>query len=157
MCLSFLEPSFENGSPSYFYSFRLRNAGIEIKFVTNTSKESLREIHERMNKLKFDIRRDEIFTSLTAVRKLVDARNIRPHLVLADSAMEEFEGNCVRNIEALWCIQTGLLRHRKIGLYDIMQNISHYTGTGTGVRTGEFKNGFQTQFSGPEIESGDQL
>ena len=48
-------------------------------------------------------------------------------------------------------------RHRKIGLYDIMQNISHYTGTGTGVRTGEFKNGFQTHFSGPEIESGDQL
>ena len=46
---------------------------------------------------------------------------------------------------------------RKIGLYDIMQNTSHYTGTGTGVRTREFKNGFQTHFSGPEIESGDQL
>ena len=48
-----------------------------------------------MNKLKFNIRKDEIFTSLTAVRKLVDARNIRPHLVLADNAMEEFEGKDV--------------------------------------------------------------
>ena len=48
-------------------------------------------------------------------------------------------------------------RHWKIGLYDIMQNISHYTRTGTRLMTGDFKNGFQTQFPGPEIESSDQL
>ena len=71
---------------------RLRDAGIEVKFVTNTSKESLRDIYERMTKLNFNIRKEEIFTSLTAARKLVDARKIRPFLVLAESAMEDFEG-----------------------------------------------------------------
>ena len=79
----------------------MRNAGIEIKFVTNTSKESLRDIHERISKLNFNIRKDEIFTSLTAVRKLVDARNIRPHLVLADSAMEDFEGKEGKDVKPI--------------------------------------------------------
>ena len=43
----------------------------------------------------------------------------------------------------------------KNGLYDIMQNVSHYTGTGTG--TGKNTNGCYTHFSGPENLPGDEL
>ena len=39
----------------------------------------------------------------------------------------------------------------KNGLYDIMQNISHYTGTGKNT------NGCYTHFSGPENLPGDEL
>ena len=42
----------------------------------------------------------------------------------------------VRMNKALWSVHTVCLRDtgtrtRKNGLYDIMQNVSHYTGTGT--------------------------
>ena len=39
----------------------------------------------------------------------------------------------------------------KNGLYDIMQNVSHYTGTGKNT------NGCYTHFSGPENLPGDEL
>ena len=45
----------------------------------------------------------------------------------------------------------------KNGLYDIMQNVSHYTGTGTGEITGKNTNGCYTHFSGPENLPGDEL
>ena len=45
----------------------------------------------------------------------------------------------------------------KNGLYDIMQNVSHYTGTGTGKITGKNTNGCYTHFSGPENLPGDEL
>ena len=46
----------------------------------------------------------------------------------------------------------------KNGLYDIMQNVSHYTGTETGTEiTGKNTNGCYTHFSGPENLPGDEL
>ena len=65
---------------------------MQVKFVTNTTKEPLRLLHDRLNKLNFDIRRDEIFTSLTAARNLVDTMKIQPLLFLEESAMEDFNG-----------------------------------------------------------------
>ena len=45
----------------------------------------------------------------------------------------------------------------KNGLYDIMQNVSHYTRTGTGTATGKNTNGCYTHFSGPENLPCDEL
>ena len=73
-------------------SVRLRQSGIKIKFVSNTTKEPLRTLHERLSKLGFDIKKEEIFTSLTAARNLVDTRNIRPLLMLEEIAKEDFIG-----------------------------------------------------------------
>ncbi|XP_075549594.1 haloacid dehalogenase-like hydrolase domain-containing protein 2 [Dermacentor variabilis] len=71
---------------------RLRAAGIKIKFVTNTTKESRRLLHERLLSLGFQISLDEIFSSLTAARAFVEIRNLRPHLMVSEAAMEEFQG-----------------------------------------------------------------
>ncbi|XP_037279414.2 haloacid dehalogenase-like hydrolase domain-containing protein 2 [Rhipicephalus microplus] len=71
---------------------RLRAAGIQIKFVTNTTKESRRRLHERLVSLGFKISADEIFSSLTAARTFIEVRNLRPHLMVSEAAMEEFEG-----------------------------------------------------------------
>ncbi|RNA24446.1 haloacid dehalogenase-like hydrolase domain-containing 2 [Brachionus plicatilis] len=71
----------------------LRNCGkFNIKFVTNTTKESKRKLHSLLENLKFKIDENEIFTSLTAARKLIESQQLRPMLFLEPNAFEDFEG-----------------------------------------------------------------
>jgi ribonucleotide monophosphatase NagD (HAD superfamily) len=72
--------------------FRLRESGLKVKFVTNTTKESSRALHRRLTSLGFDVTRDEIFSSLAAARLLVKERGVRPMLLVDKAAEEEFEG-----------------------------------------------------------------
>ncbi|XP_076438698.1 haloacid dehalogenase-like hydrolase domain-containing protein 2 [Babylonia areolata] len=71
---------------------RLRGSGVHLKFVTNTTKESKRVLHERLHKLGFAVGSEEIFTSLTAARKLLEEKQLRPLLLVDDKAVEDFEG-----------------------------------------------------------------
>ncbi|XP_077319155.1 haloacid dehalogenase-like hydrolase domain-containing protein 2 isoform X2 [Lithobates pipiens] len=71
---------------------RLRSAPLAIRFVTNTTKENKRTLLERLRKLQFDISEDEIFTSLTAARNLVEQKGVRPMLLVHDSALPDFKG-----------------------------------------------------------------
>ncbi|XP_062410175.1 haloacid dehalogenase-like hydrolase domain-containing protein 2 [Sardina pilchardus] len=71
---------------------RLRSAPVAVKFVTNTTKECKRTLLERLRKLNFDIQEQEIFTSLTAARNLLEQRKVRPLLLVEDSALEDFSG-----------------------------------------------------------------
>ncbi|XP_064090606.1 haloacid dehalogenase-like hydrolase domain-containing protein 2 [Macrobrachium nipponense] len=74
---------------------KLRASDVKIKFVTNTTKESKRILHQRLTRIGFDINEGEIFTSLTAARHLVDSRNLQPYMLIADAAKEEFNDiNC---------------------------------------------------------------
>ena len=72
--------------------YRLRNAGLKLVFVTNTTKESKKSLHKRLIKLGFNIEQEEIFTSLTAARNLLLERKLRPKLYLQDNAKEQFKG-----------------------------------------------------------------
>uniref|UniRef100_A0A3Q2IBZ8 Haloacid dehalogenase-like hydrolase domain-containing protein 2 n=2 Tax=Equus TaxID=9789 RepID=A0A3Q2IBZ8_HORSE len=71
---------------------RLRSASVVVRFVTNTTKESKRDLLERLKKLEFDISEDEIFTSLTAARSLVEQKQVRPMLLVDDRALPDFNG-----------------------------------------------------------------
>ncbi|XP_072353554.1 haloacid dehalogenase-like hydrolase domain-containing protein 2 [Scyliorhinus torazame] len=71
---------------------KLRSAPVAVKFVTNTTKECKQTLFERLQKLDFDIQEDEIFTSLTAARNLVEQMQVRPLLLVDDSALKDFEG-----------------------------------------------------------------
>lgn len=71
---------------------RLRQAQLKVKFVTNTTKESRRLLLERLNKIGFDIKTEEVFTSLTAAKKLIDTRKLSPLMLLDDRALEDFQG-----------------------------------------------------------------
>lgn len=71
---------------------RLRQAPLAIKFVTNTTKESKRNLLARLQRLRFDVQESEIFTSLSAARSLVEQKGHRPLLLLEDSALEDFKG-----------------------------------------------------------------
>lgn len=71
---------------------RLRGSNLHVKFVTNTTKESKRVLLERLNKLGFAVSTNEVFTSLTAARKLIDSRNLSPYMLIDNKALEEFKG-----------------------------------------------------------------
>ncbi|XP_058645984.1 haloacid dehalogenase-like hydrolase domain-containing protein 2 isoform X1 [Onychostoma macrolepis] len=71
---------------------RLRQAPVAVKFVTNTTKECKRTLFERLRRLNFDLQEQDIFTSLTAARNLLEQRAVRPLLLVEDSALEDFTG-----------------------------------------------------------------
>ncbi|KAG0419737.1 hypothetical protein HPB47_003909 [Ixodes persulcatus] len=71
---------------------RLRDAGLKIRFVTNTTKESRKCLHKRLACLGFNIDENEMFSSLTAARSYVETRKLRPYLMVAEASMEEFAG-----------------------------------------------------------------
>ncbi|KAJ1346335.1 Haloacid dehalogenase-like hydrolase domain-containing protein 2 [Parelaphostrongylus tenuis] len=61
-----------------------------VKFVTNTTKESINVLHKRVTECGFRISRDEIFTSLVAARQFVEKQKLRPMLLLDKKALEDF-------------------------------------------------------------------
>ncbi|MBZ3881471.1 Haloacid dehalogenase-like hydrolase domain-containing protein 2 [Sciurus carolinensis] len=69
----------------------LRSSSVIVRFVTNTTKESKQDLLERLKKLEFDISEDEIFTSLTAARSLVEQKQVRPMLLVDDRALPDFK------------------------------------------------------------------
>lgn len=71
---------------------RLRDASLIIRFVTNTTKESKRDLLARLKKLEFDISEEEIFTSMIAARNLVKEKQVRPMLLVHDQALPDFKG-----------------------------------------------------------------
>ncbi|GAU98294.1 hypothetical protein RvY_09458 [Ramazzottius varieornatus] len=80
---------------------RLRASGIPFRFVTNTTKESKRALHNRLSSLGFHISPEEIFTSMTAARKILEAKKWRPWLLVSDEALEDFEGISTDNPNAV--------------------------------------------------------
>ncbi|XP_054843297.1 haloacid dehalogenase-like hydrolase domain-containing protein 2 [Eublepharis macularius] len=71
---------------------RLRSTPVAIRFVTNTTKECKRDLLDRLKRLDFDIQEDEIFTSLTAARNLLEQKRVRPLLLVEESALRDFRG-----------------------------------------------------------------
>ncbi|KAJ2829167.1 Haloacid dehalogenase-like hydrolase domain-containing protein 2 [Coemansia sp. 'formosensis'] len=68
----------------------LRDTGIKVRFVTNSTKTSDERLYVKLSKLGFDLSPSEIFTSLSAAKRLVQQRNYRPLLILEDEALEQF-------------------------------------------------------------------
>uniref|UniRef100_A0A0B7BQ79 Haloacid dehalogenase-like hydrolase domain-containing protein 2 n=2 Tax=Arion vulgaris TaxID=1028688 RepID=A0A0B7BQ79_9EUPU len=65
---------------------------IHIKFVTNTTKESKHFLMTRLHNIGFDINSEEVFSSLSAARKLLEDRKLRPFYIIDKNALEDFEG-----------------------------------------------------------------
>lgn len=86
---------------------RLRSANIPLKFVTNTTKESGNFLHSRLTRLGFDIKKEEIFSSLAAARKLIISRKLNPMLLIDPAANEDFE-DLIRSDEKLNAVVVGL-------------------------------------------------
>ena len=63
-----------------------------LRFVTNTTKESKGTLLNRLKSLGFQISESEVFTSLTAARRLVERKNYRPYCLLENDALNDFKG-----------------------------------------------------------------
>lgn len=73
---------------------KLKSSGIKIKFLTNTTKESRRILHEKLVNIGFKINQNEIITSLTTASDFVRHRGLKPYLMIEDEAKEDFAGLC---------------------------------------------------------------
>lgn len=71
---------------------KLQNSGLNVRFVTNTTKESQNVLYNRLKSIGFSIDKADIFTSLSAARKLIKEKSLRPFLMVDQRAMEDFEG-----------------------------------------------------------------
>ncbi|NEU36569.1 TIGR01458 family HAD-type hydrolase, partial [bacterium LRH843] len=49
-------------------------------------------MYERLCNLGFDLKHDEILTSLLAARQVLQAESLRPMLLVDSAALEDFEG-----------------------------------------------------------------
>lgn len=73
------------------FFFRLQDTNLQIKFVTNTTKESKRRLFNRLTSLGFPVKQDDFFTSLSAAHDFVKKSQLKPMLIIDDAAMEDFE------------------------------------------------------------------
>lgn len=71
---------------------RLRQSGVRVFFVSNTTKESGASLMTRLRSIGFAVGEDEVVTSLSAARTLVESRRLRPLLFLSDDARKQFDG-----------------------------------------------------------------
>ena len=71
---------------------RLRETGLALRFVTNTTKESKSTLLNRLKSLGYQINENEVFTSLTAARRAIEANNYRPFCLVEDDALKDFKG-----------------------------------------------------------------
>lgn len=76
---------------------KLRSSNVPVKFVTNTTKESGNFLYNRLTKLGFNIKREEIFSSLAAARKLIVSKKLNPLLLIDQAANEDFKGLVAEN------------------------------------------------------------
>jgi ribonucleotide monophosphatase NagD (HAD superfamily) len=69
--------------------------------VTNTTKESKAYLYKLLNNLGLKIELNEIYTSLTAARKLIEEKSLRPMLFLEPGALEDFHDLDMTNPNAV--------------------------------------------------------
>lgn len=87
---------------------KLRTTKLLIKFVTNTTKESRRFLHNRLTQLGFALEPEEIHSSLGAAQCLIVNRKLKPMLLLAPEAMEDFEDLACKEAEKANAVVIGL-------------------------------------------------
>ncbi|MCB1487740.1 MAG: TIGR01458 family HAD-type hydrolase [Bauldia sp.] len=71
---------------------RLREAGLPIRFVTNTTRMSKDGILDRLHKIGLGISADELVTPAEAARTWLAAHKRSPHLLIHPALVEDFEG-----------------------------------------------------------------
>ncbi|HEY6257311.1 MAG TPA: TIGR01458 family HAD-type hydrolase [Xanthobacteraceae bacterium] len=69
---------------------RLRANGIAVRFITNTTRQSLRELLEKLLKLGITATADEMFMPAIAARLYMRKRNLTPHFLVHPNLLEDF-------------------------------------------------------------------
>lgn len=71
---------------------RLREAGVPVRFVTNTSRKTRSMLHDDLRRMGFAMPREHIFTAPLAVRRYLEQHRLRPYLLVHRNLVTEFDG-----------------------------------------------------------------
>ncbi|XP_072311842.1 phospholysine phosphohistidine inorganic pyrophosphate phosphatase [Eucyclogobius newberryi] len=80
---------------------RLKRSDLQLRFCTNETQASREHFVAKLRRLGFDISVSEVFSPAPAAVSVLRARALRPHLLVCDGLLPEFEGvdqsdpNCV--------------------------------------------------------------
>lgn len=91
-----------------YYIFRLRETGVLIRFVTNTTKESRNILFNRLTKLGFELQKEEMHSSLIAAKSVIESNNLKPFYLLENEAMEDFKDLIPDNPNDINAVVVGL-------------------------------------------------
>ncbi|EDW02790.1 haloacid dehalogenase-like hydrolase domain-containing protein 2 [Drosophila grimshawi] len=69
---------------------RLRDSGVSVRFVTNTTKDSKSTLFERLSKIGFQLEISEIYSSLSAAATFVLNEKLNPFYLLTSDARKDF-------------------------------------------------------------------
>ena len=74
---------------------KLRDAGIQLRFVTNTSRRTRSSTVAQLQGMGFAVEAEQVFTAPLAARSYLEHRDLRPLLVIHPDLAEDFQGmNC---------------------------------------------------------------
>jgi HAD superfamily hydrolase (TIGR01458 family) len=68
----------------------LRAAGLDLRFITNTTSSPKRGVLDKLARMGFDIAPEELFTPAAAARDWLAARGCTPWLLVAQALLEDF-------------------------------------------------------------------
>ncbi|OCC22593.1 hydrolase [Croceicoccus estronivorus] len=71
---------------------RLRDAGIAIRFLTNSTRSPHRVLLRKLRDIGVDVAAEELFTPALAARRLIEEEGLAPHLLIHPSLEEDFAG-----------------------------------------------------------------
>ena len=71
---------------------RLRNAGISIRFLTNTTRQSHGKLLEKLRAMGLSVADEELFTPALAARRVIEGQGLTPHLLIHPELEEDFAG-----------------------------------------------------------------
>jgi HAD superfamily hydrolase (TIGR01458 family) len=69
---------------------RLRSNGMTVRFITNTTRQSLRQLLEKLRGLGVAATAEELFMPAIAARRYMRERNLTPHLLVHPNLVEDF-------------------------------------------------------------------
>ena len=69
---------------------RLRAADLPLRFLTNTTRQSKRQLVAQLQRFGFDCAADEVFTPVAAARAWLEANGHQPHLLVHPALEEDF-------------------------------------------------------------------
>lgn len=71
---------------------RLRNTGLPVRFVTNSTRSPRRKLLEKLRGMGFDLEDEECFTPARAACEMLAAKGLAAHLLIHPDLAEDFEG-----------------------------------------------------------------
>jgi HAD superfamily hydrolase (TIGR01458 family) len=80
---------------------RLRDAGLPIRFLTNTTRTPKQGIIDRLLGMGVHIAQDELFTPAAAARDWLDRHKQSPHLLIHPDLAQDFRGLAVYDAKAV--------------------------------------------------------